>query len=127
MQKFRIAYCEKPLSSSLAEGRQMVGGVRRANVKAQITFNFRFFPAVEVDDMAFLHLRTAAGTPGVVEVSRLATGKTNELSFEIYGEKGALRFSADNPGWLEAYDTRDPGTPLGRMRGFRRGPLGFAY
>jgi predicted dehydrogenase len=204
-------YCEKPLSLSLAEGRQMVEAARCAKVKGQVTFNFRFFPAlfrarelveegflgrvfsfrgryyrssyieenkplswklrketsgggalfdlgshvvdllysllgefsavqanletlirerplspgssqkaaVDVDDLAFLHLRTAGGAPGVVEVSRLATGITNDLSFEIYGEKGALRFNAGNPGWLEIYDTRDPGGPLGGMRGFR--------
>ncbi len=205
-------YCEKPLAMNVEEGRQMVEGVRRAGVKGQVTFNFRFFPAVfrarqlieegfvgrpfsfrgryyrssyieenkpltwklrketsgggalfdlgshvldllyfllgefgevyatletmikerpvapgsiekapvEVDDLAFLHLRTAGGTPGLVEVSRLGTGITNDLQFEIYGEKGALRFKLEDPGWLEIYDTRAAGEPLGGRRGFQK-------
>jgi predicted dehydrogenase len=39
-------YCEKPLSMNVAEGRRMVAAVERAGVKNQMTFNFRFFPAV---------------------------------------------------------------------------------
>jgi predicted dehydrogenase len=205
-------YCEKPLAANLAQGRLMAAAVRRAGVKAQVTFNFRFFPAilrarelveqdflgrpfsfrgryfrssyieeakplswklrqatsgggalfdlgshvldllyyllgefsevqsaletrikerpaapgstdkapVDVDDIAFLHLRTATGVPGLVEVSRLATGVTNDLGFEIYGEKGALRFSLESPGWLEIYDTRHASGPLGGLRGFQK-------
>jgi predicted dehydrogenase len=39
-------YCEKPLSVSVAEGRRIAEAVRAAGVKSQMTFNFRFFPAV---------------------------------------------------------------------------------
>jgi predicted dehydrogenase len=205
-------YCEKPLAMNVAEGRRMVAAVEAAGVKAQMTFNFRFFPAVlraqqliaegflgrifsfkgryyrasyidpnkpiswrqqravagggalfdigshildllyallgefgavnatmetliparpaaagaaervavDVDDIALLHLRLADGTPGVVDVSRMGTGLTNDLAFEIYGERGAIRFNAVDANWLEVYDTRDPGAPLGGLRGFRR-------
>ncbi len=211
-QAGKHVYCEKPLAINVDEGRRMVEAVRSAGVKGQITFNFRFFPAVfrarqlieegflgrpfsfrgryyrssyieenkpltwklrketsgggalfdlgshvldllyfllgdfgevqatletmikerpvapgsrekapvEVDDLAFLQLRTADGTPGLVEVSRLGTGITNDLQLEIYGEMGALRFNLENPGWLEIYDTRPPGEPLGGRRGFQK-------
>lgn len=75
---------------------------------------------VDVDDIALMHLRMADGTLGLVEISRMGTGVTNDLQIEIYGDKGALRFRSDEPAWLEVYDTRDPGQPLGGMRGFRK-------
>ncbi|MCB0071069.1 MAG: Gfo/Idh/MocA family oxidoreductase, partial [Caldilineaceae bacterium] len=39
-------YCEKPLAMDVAEAQRMVDAVNAAGVKAQMTFNFRFFPAV---------------------------------------------------------------------------------
>jgi len=205
-------YCEKPLAFNVAEGQQMVVAVEKAGIKTQLTFNFRFFPAitrarqlvqegflgrvfsfrgryyrssyidenkplswrlqkdisgggalfdigshvldvvyyllgdfgsvqatmdtlikerplaagssekgpVDVDDIAFMHLRMADDTLGLVEVSRLGTGTTNDMQIEIFGSKGALRFNSADPSWLEVYDTRDAGQPLGGMRGFRK-------
>ncbi|MBL8134454.1 MAG: Gfo/Idh/MocA family oxidoreductase [Anaerolineae bacterium] len=205
-------YCEKPLAMGMADGRSIVAAAERAGVQTQLTFNFRFFPAVQrarqlmqdgflgrvfsfrgryyrssyidpakplswrlrkaeagggaladlgshvldllvfllgefgsvqatldtlirqrpvaqgsqemgavdVDDIALLHLRTADNTLGLVEISRMGTGATNDLVIEIFGERGALRFSAADPSWLEVYDVSDPASPLGGMRGFRR-------
>ncbi len=205
-------YCEKPLSLSVAEGQEIVAAVERAGVQSQMTFNFRFFPAmlrarqlveadflgrifsfrarylrssyispskphswrlnkavsgggalydlgshvldlvyyllgdfdavqahletlipqrpaapgsaetvpVDVDDLALLHLRMASGVPGTVEISRMGTGAINDLSIEISGEQGALRFNSQDPTWLEIYDVRDADSPLGGMRGFRK-------
>ncbi len=204
-------YCEKPLAMNVAEGQRMVAAVAAAGVRAQMTFNFRFFPAilraqqlvregflgrvfsfrgryyrssyidprkplswrqrkdiagggalfdigshildllyallgefssvqatmdtlikerpqpgttetgiVDVDDIALLHLRLAGGAPGVVEVSRMGTGLTNDLGFDIFGENGAIRFDAVDPGWLQVYDARDAEQPIGGMRGFRK-------
>ncbi|GAB4430042.1 MAG: Gfo/Idh/MocA family oxidoreductase [Anaerolineae bacterium] len=205
-------YCEKPLSMGVADGQRIVAAVEQAGVKSQMTFNFRFFPAitrarqlmdegfvgrvfsfrgryfrssyidpnkplswrlrkeisgggaladlgshvldvlyyllgdfgsvqatldtlikerpvakgaaekgtVDVDDIALMQLRMADGTLGQVEISRMGTGVTNDLQFEIYGDKGAIRFRSEEPSWLEVYDVRDPGQPLGGMRGFRR-------
>jgi levoglucosan dehydrogenase len=39
-------YCEKPLSTNTAEGRRIVAAVENWGVKSQMTFNFRYFPAV---------------------------------------------------------------------------------
>lgn len=205
-------YCEKPLALSVAEGREIVAAVERAGVQSQMTFNFRFFPAmlrarqlveggflgrifsfrarylrssyisaskphswrlskaisgggalydlgshvldliyyllgdfdavqahletlipqrptapgltqtapVDVDDLALLHLRMASGVPGTVEISRMGTGAINDLAIEVSGDQGALRFSAQDPTWLEVYDVRDADSPLGGSRGFRR-------
>ena len=205
-------YCEKPLARTVAEGRRMLAAVRAARVSAQMTFNFRFFPAitrarqlveegflgrvfsfraryyrssyidasrplswrlsreaagggalhdlgshvldlvsyllgdiaavqatletlipqrpvasgsseyaaVEVDDLALLHLRMASGVPGLVEISRMGTGAVNDIQLELYGDRGAVRFNGEDPSWLEVYDATDAGEPLGGMRGFRR-------
>ena len=39
-------YCEKPLAMNATEARGMARAVEAAGVKAQLTFNFRFFPAI---------------------------------------------------------------------------------
>jgi predicted dehydrogenase len=75
---------------------------------------------VDVDDLAMLQLRMASGALGSVEVSRMGTGATCDLAIEIYGEKGAIRFSAEEPSWLEIFDTRDPDQPAGGLSGFRK-------
>lgn len=205
-------YCEKPLAMNVAEAQRMVAAAERAGVKTQMTFNFRFYPAVlrakqlveegflgrifsfrgryyrssyidphkpiswrqqkavagggtlfdigshildmlyyllgefasvqatldtliaerptsagastrgivDVDDIALMTLRTANGVLGVVDASRMGTGLTNDIGFEIFGEKGALRFSGLDPAWLEVYDVRDTDKPVGGMRGFRK-------
>lgn len=205
-------YCEKPLSASVAEGQRMVAAVEKAGIKTQMTFNFRFFPAitraaqlveegflgrvfsfharyhrssyisdakplswrlnkqvsgggalfdlgshvldlvyyllgkfgsvqatletlikerplasgspekgpVDVDDIALMLARLADGTLGVVEISRMGTGATNDMRIEIFGDQGAIRFSAEDPSWLEIYDVREDGQPLGGRRGFRK-------
>jgi predicted dehydrogenase len=75
---------------------------------------------VDVDDIALIHLRMKDSTLGLVEISRMGTGATNDLQIEIFGEQGALRFSLEDPSWLQVYDVRDPEAPLGGMRGFKR-------
>ncbi len=205
-------YCEKPLAMNVDEAKRMVAAVEAAGVQSQMTFNFRFFPAiqhareliddgflgrvfsfrgryyrasyinpqkpiswrqqravagggtlydlgshiidllyfllgdfgqvqavvdtliterpaaagsaqtvaVDVDDIVLMHARLADGTLGLVESSRMGTGATNELVVEIFGERGAIRFNALDPSWLEVYDVRDSDQPTGGMRGFRR-------
>ena len=208
----RHIYCEKPLAMNVAEAASMARAVRRSGVNAQVTFNFRFLPAVmrarqlvdagflgrlfsfrgryhrssyiesdkpmswrlerevtgggalfdlgshildllyfvlgefdsvhgtldtliterpaakgsaematvDVDDIALLHARTAAGTLGTVEISRMGTGATNDLTFEIFGQQGAIRFDLNEPAWLHVYDARDAGERQGGERGFRK-------
>jgi predicted dehydrogenase len=205
-------YCEKPLAMNAAEAASMARTVRAAGLKGQVTFNFRFFPAVmrakqlveagflgrlfsfrgryhrssyiegdkpmswrlqrevtgggalfdlgshildllyfvlgefdsvygtldtlikerpiakgsaerapvEVDDIALLHARTLNGTLGTVEISRMGTGATNDLTFEIFGQDGAIRFDLSNPAWLYVYDATEAGGALGAERGFRK-------
>ena len=75
---------------------------------------------VDVDDIALLTARLADGALGTVEISRMGTGATNDLTFEIFGDKGAIRWALDDPAWLYVYDARDADSPFGGERGFRK-------
>jgi len=75
---------------------------------------------VDVDDIVIMQVRMADNTLGSIEISRMGTGATNDLKIEIFGEKGALRFSAEDPSWLEVFDVSDPIQPTGGMSGYRR-------
>jgi predicted dehydrogenase len=73
---------------------------------------------VQVDDHAVVLGHTHEGALGVVEASRVATGTNDDLRFEIHGTQGALRFNLMNPNWLEAYDNREAGEPIGGNKGW---------
>ena len=79
---------------------------------------------VDVDDVALLELRMASGALGSLQISRLATGVLNELSIEVFGEKGALRFDSHDPSWLWAYTVADEGTPT---EGYHRVQTGGGF
>lgn len=83
--------------------------------------------AVDVDDIALLHARLATGTLGLVEISRMGTGLNNEVTVEIFAEKGAIRFNIADPAWLEVYDVRDGDSPFGGMRGYKKIEAGGRY
>jgi predicted dehydrogenase len=75
---------------------------------------------VDVDDIVLMQTRMADNTLGSVEISRMGTGATNDMKIEIFGEKGAVRFSSDDPSWLEVFDVHDSDQPTGGMSGFRK-------
>ena len=75
---------------------------------------------VEVDDYSCLQARMQSGALGFIEASRFATGTQDDASFEIYGEKGALRWSMMDPNYLDAWDASASGGRLGGSQGFTR-------
>lgn len=60
---------------------------------------------------------------GTLEVSRVAAGHPNDLVFEVFGSKGAARWSQTNPGQVEVliHDEQDD------LAGYRTVPLGPAH
>jgi predicted dehydrogenase len=62
----------------------------------------------------------ADNTLGSIEISRMGTGVVNDMKIEIFGQTGALRFSAEDPSWLEVFDVKDSDQPTGGMSGFRK-------
>ncbi|MGG5172360.1 Gfo/Idh/MocA family protein [Pseudarthrobacter sp. J1738] len=70
---------------------------------------------VTVDDAAWATLTLTSGAIASVDVSRVATGRKNALSVEIYGDKGALKFDLERLNELEFLDATAPV----REQGFR--------
>ncbi len=71
---------------------------------------------VTVDDAAWATLTLASGAIASVEVSRVAAGRKNSLTLEIYGDKGALLFDLED---LNELGFLDATVPV-REQGFRR-------
>jgi predicted dehydrogenase len=72
------------------------------------------------DESFYLLGKTDAGACGTIAVGKLQPGANDDLSFEIWGEKGALKFSLMEPNWLYYYDNTAADAPIGGLRGFTR-------
>ncbi|WP_109474093.1 Gfo/Idh/MocA family protein [Ornithinimicrobium cavernae] len=66
--------------------------------------------AVTVDDAAWATLHTASGVVASLEVSRVATGRKNALTVEVYGTTGSLSFDLERLNELVLTQTGDPRT-----------------
>jgi predicted dehydrogenase len=71
---------------------------------------------VENDDEARFLFRTRGGIEGVIEASRIATGRKLYLTYEVTGTRGSLFFDQERMNELWLYDT----SGRGDRRGFRR-------
>ena len=69
---------------------------------------------VENEDHAAALVRFDGGLPGVIETSRVALGRKMDLTFEVTGERGALRFEAERMNEIGLYLDEKTGS------GFRR-------
>lgn len=69
---------------------------------------------VTVDDAVWATLATASGAVAGVELSRVATGRKNGLTLEIYGSDGALGFDLERLN--ELLVTEDPTSALSGAR-----------
>lgn len=74
---------------------------------------------ITAEDSTIIIAELANGSTGVIEASKIATGSSDELRFEIHGDKGALKFNLMDPNWLEFYDNTLPERPLGGERGYK--------
>lgn len=76
--------------------------------------------STNADEAFYMMATTEGGAKGMMQVGKLQVGTNDELSFEIYGEKGALRFSLMEPNWLYFYDATTPAQPICGERGFTK-------
>jgi predicted dehydrogenase len=60
--------------------------------------------AVDSDDHAVLLCALPGGALGTVEVGRLIAGTSNDLTVEVYGSEGSLRWSLMDPNYLYLAD-----------------------
>jgi predicted dehydrogenase len=61
---------------------------------------------VDVDDWALCTLELKNGATGVIEVTRMAAGASEESGFEIYGSKGALLYRESKPNAVYYFSLR---------------------
>ncbi len=71
---------------------------------------------VEVDDVSHAFVQFEAGITGAIEANWVASGRSMQHDFEIYGSKGSLHFSQERFNELHYFSTSDA---TGRG-GFRR-------
>ena len=93
--------------------------------KSQIFFPVRKGPdgkewQTNADEAFYITAKLQSGAIGTIEASKLATGTNSDLSFEIYGDKGAVKFSMMQPNYLEFYDNTKPDGDYGGERGFTK-------
>ena len=79
------------------------------------------------EDQVLALMRLENGALGTLEASKIATGTDDELSFELYGDKGALRWRSMEADYLYFFDNTRPEAPLGGERGFQRLSCGARY
>lgn len=70
---------------------------------------------VDVDDASQMQVRFENGALGSFEATRYATGRYNGNQFEIFGSRGALRWSLEDLNRLEFFSMDDPP----HLRGYR--------
>ena len=76
--------------------------------------------STNADESFYMLCKLANGAHGTLSVGKLQVGTNDELSYEIYGEKGSLRFSLMDPDFLYFYDTAAKDAPIGGDRGFTK-------
>ena len=75
---------------------EFVTGLKVEKVAADLT---TFVEGRRLDDDASIMLRLNSNVKGNLSISQIATGEENNLSFSIYGEKGAVHWSQENPNY----------------------------
>ena len=74
----------------------------------------------DADEAFYITAELKNGAVGTIEANKLATGTNSDLSFEIYGELGAVKFSMMQPNYLEFYDNTKPDGDYGGEKGFTK-------
>lgn len=72
------------------------------------------------DEAFYMMAKLENGATGTVEANKITVGTNDDLTFEIYGTKGAVKFELMNPNWLYFYDNTLKTGELGGDRGFQK-------
>jgi len=76
---------------------RFVTGLKTDSVAADLT---SFVPGRKLDDNVHIMLRFEGGAKGMLWASQVAVGKENGLQLRVYGDKGGLEWSQENPNYL---------------------------
>ena len=97
-----------------------MGAARQRGFGTEVSAESSEYGPVRVDDATFLMVEFEDGTVSSIETNWMAAGHNNELSFEISGEHGAIRFNWDDCTDLLVRLADDPS----ELAGFRTIPIG---
>ena len=106
--------------------RYLVGDI--LEVSAQQKTHFRERPRkenpserqkVEIEDIMNVQMSCKGDVIGNLFLSQVAAGSGIDFYFEIYGEKGAIKFDHTNANVIYYYNNEDPKEPIGGMGGFK--------
>ena len=75
---------------------EFVTGLQCESVAADLT---TFVQGRRLDDDASIMIRMNNNTKGNLSISQVATGQENNFSISIYGDKGALHWTQENPNY----------------------------
>jgi len=75
---------------------EFVTGLKCKTVAADLT---TFVEGRQLDDDASIMIRMSENVKGNLSISQIATGQENNFCISIYGEKGALHWSQENPNY----------------------------
>jgi len=87
--------------------RPLPGETSTAFTKGEVSGKSKLMP-VSVDDAAFMLYDFESGALGSIDTSRFACGRKNYNDFEIYGDKGAIKFNLERMNELEFFDFTQP-------------------
>ncbi|HQV26987.1 MAG TPA: Gfo/Idh/MocA family oxidoreductase [Thermoflexales bacterium] len=104
-----VSWMAGPIAEVMAESRIVIA-------RRPVSSGASELGPVDTDDETRALVRFASGARGTLEASRVAVGTANDLVVEIYGDKGALRYSLEDPNWLWAYDGAAPESRRGWTR-----------
>lgn len=79
------------------------------------------------EDSIAMIWRTRQGAIGTLHASKMAHGTENDLILEVFGTKGAVRFSIESPHFLDFFDGSRSTSPFGGEAGWTRIPVGNRY
>jgi len=73
-----------------------------------------FMPGRKLDDDANMLLRFKGGAKGCLTVSQVAVGEENGFRLRVYGSKGGILWTQENPNYLHLYRLGEPRRTLTR-------------
>ncbi len=101
------------------------GKFKEVNGRAQVAFPTR--PGMDgklwqtnADEAFYMIAELECGAVGTIEASKIAVGANDDLTLEVYGTNGSIRYNLMDPNYLYFYDNTKPGGDFGGERGFTK-------
>lgn len=103
----------------------LCGDIESVSAKSQIAYPQRTGMNGETwqtnaDEAFYMLCELKCGGIGTITASKVHTGANDDVVLEIYGEKGALKYSLMECEWLHFYDNEAKSSPLGGEKGYTK-------